>query len=112
MKFKLTGAIWYAVGSCRDDRSIEIDEKIIACDTDDAIKKAKKIVQDYHKKYSWHTDYGIKAELQATQIEKNKTIFETVWKTHFENDQRAQPAIPAQPAKPFMPKHFEEERMK
>ncbi len=69
-------------------------------------------IQDDHKKYCWHTNYGMATELQTIKTNKNKTIIEKVWETYFSDEQPAEPAVPAQPAKPFVAAHFEEKRIK
>lgn len=114
MKFKLIGTVWYDVGSCHDSRSVEINEEFEKPNIDTAIKEARKIVRNFHKKYSWHTDYGMSAELQTIKSQGNKTIIETLWKTRFVAEQPAEPArpaIPAKPAKSAILAHFKEEKL-
>lgn len=100
MKFHLVGTVYWAVGSCRDDRSEEISEEFEAPSEDVAIEKAKAIVQERHKARFHLTDYGLNAELR---------VIRPVWKTRFRDDEPAHAAVTAKPARPAVPAHFEEE---
>jgi hypothetical protein len=103
MEFHLYGGIGYAVGSCHDDRNVNIDEKFDVPDGPRAegvaIEKARGIVETLHKKYSHLTDYGLSAEL---------AVVKKIWRTHFEDDQAARAAQQAKKAKAAIPAHFEE----
>lgn len=97
MKFELVGTIAWAVGSCRDDRSMPICESIDAPTAQLAIEQAKVIVADLHKGHSHLTDYGLVAQLRMVK---------SVWTSRF---QRAQTARQAVLASPSIPEHFEEQ---
>lgn len=102
MKFHLVGTVYWAVGSCRDDRSEEINEEFDAPSEEVAIEKAKAIVRERHKACSHLTDYGLNAELR---------VIKPVWETHFRDDEPARRPVPAQPARPAVAAHFEEKRL-
>ncbi|HUC31270.1 MAG TPA: hypothetical protein VMR99_01105 [Candidatus Paceibacterota bacterium] len=103
MKFQLYGRIGYAVGSCHDDRSIDISEEFNLPDGSNveamAIEKARGMIQELHEKYSHRTDYTLAAGLG---------VIREIWETHFEEDQCAVPARPAEKAKSAIPAHFKE----
>lgn len=65
MRFHLSGKICWAVGSCHDGRSEEINERFDAPDEKAAIEKARGILDVCHGRYSHLTDYGysLNAEL-------------------------------------------------
>ena len=84
MKYNLVIEIAYATGSCHDDKSITFCEEIRALNRESAVDKAKKLIQNYHKKYCHLTDYGLHAEL-----------LKPIWKTQFEEEILAHSAIPA-----------------
>lgn len=103
MRYHLKITISYSVGSCHDDRKLEVDKGFKADNRKEAIEKSKKIIQNYHKMYSFRTDYGLSAELSETKL---------VWETHFEEEQPAEPAVPAQPARKAIAAHFKEKKVR
>jgi aminoglycoside/choline kinase family phosphotransferase len=79
--FRLIGKITYDVGSCHDDRSVEINREIQAINENEAIEKARKISQELHVKYNFQTDYHLVLELKD---EKEKVI----WRIYSEESGR------------------------
>ena len=105
MKFHLVGTVYWATGSCCDDKSEEINEEFNAPNKEAAIEKARIIVQELHKTHSNLTDYGLNAELR---------IIKPIWKIRFRDEEpacAAVPAQPAQPARPTVPAHFREKKL-
>lgn len=100
MKFNLVGTVRWAVGSCHDDRSEDINEEFDAPSNEAAIEKAKEIVQKRHEERSHLTDYGIQATLR---------VIKPIWETHFSDDEEA---VPARQARPAVAAHFEERALK
>lgn len=98
MKFKLTGKIYYAVGSCHDDRSMEINERFEAPNVKAAIDKAREIIGKEHDSNKHLTDYGLHAVLEVTR---------SVWKVDFKD---AELAMTARHARPAIKAHLEEKR--
>ena len=72
--FELAGKITFDVGSCHDDRLIEVEEEIQAFDNDEAIMKARGIAKQLDKKYNAQTDYQFILELKEKGL--------TIWKIH------------------------------
>ena len=62
-KYKLLGVINYSVGSCRDDRSIMIDQDLKSLKLKDAKKEAKTIIEKLHKEHYHLIDYCLVANL-------------------------------------------------
>lgn len=107
MEFQLYGMIGYAVGSCHDDRSVDINEEFSVPDGPNAkaaaIEKSREIVQKLHGQYSHLTDYSLAAGLR---------VITEIWETHFEEAISAIPAMPAKKAKPAVPAGFKEKTRK
>ena len=66
MRFRLVGKVSWAVGSRRDDRAIEINKLIEDAKNDeDAIGKARSILEGYHRHYRHIAGYQLSATLVA-----------------------------------------------
>lgn len=93
MNYELVGFVHYAVGSCHDDRSLTIQEKLKARTKAEAIKKARKKAERIHKENRHLTDYSMALELRIVTTEP-------LWNIHFEDEEAAREAIPARAARP------------
>ena len=102
MKFRMIGIDHWTVGSCQDGRSQEINEEFEAGNEEEAIEKAKGIVEEHRKTRSTLTDYGMSVQLHAIK---------PIWKARLNEKQPAFLPVPAQPARPVVPEHFIEERL-
>lgn len=98
MKYRLVWKITWTVGSCRDERSAEINEEFQAETDGIAIQKAKQIREEKHERYSHFSNYKLGAELR---------IAELIWKTELKGKQ---PARPARKESPAVEAHFEEKK--
>ena len=104
MTFILKGKIDYTVGSCGDDRRVEINESVISKNIKSAISQVKEIIDSYHKKHSHLIDYNLSAVLYSDG--------KPVWNTKFVPAQKASAAIPAIPAKKAVTAHFKNQLVK
>lgn len=100
MEFRLTGTIYYSVGSCHDDRSITIDEKFSKPTIKTGLKTAREIIKREHNKNRHLTDYSLHAVLEVTK---------SIWKVDFIDEQSTEPA---QPARSAVKAHLKEARIR
>lgn len=92
MQFRLKGNVYYSVGSCHDDRCIDINQEFEAPTKKAAIKKATRIAKKIHGENYGRTDYGFLAKLYLGK--------KPILKVRFQEEVLARPAIPAQSAIP------------
>lgn len=106
MGYLLKGYVFYETGSCHNDHQIDINEEIKEDNLEHAIQKAKEIVEAYHKRYQYKSEYRISVVL-------GKSSFVPYWSMDYIPPQEAEPAvsekvIPAKTAVPASPGRFEE----
>ncbi len=94
MIFRLTGKVYYDVGSCHDSRIVEIWRMFTAPNITTGTIRAKKIIAQYHKKYSHLTDYDMSAILW-TDWRTTWDLTRKVWETWWENARKYVPPRPA-----------------